>query len=322
MRFELPVWCNRESKIENRKSKMIKGYLRLVRLPNVFTALADILAGWLIARSWAPPDEMGLERAAPLFGASAALYLAGMAFNDIADREEDAVTRPGRPLPSGQVSLRGAVLCALLLMALGVGLAWGNGQAALLRGTLLAGTIVVYNFSSKRHPLTGPLVLGSCRFLNLQLGMTANSEFQFHVQNSSFYEWPWAPALAAGVYAAGLTAFSAQEETGKKARAIALGWLFCGGAVLFAGLSGGREAWLALAPLTLILSFLTHRLRRLGTPGAARDLVRAGVMGICVLDAGMILGFADPTAWPYAALCAALLVPGFVLAKLLAQKEA
>jgi len=300
----------------------VLGYLRLVRLPNVFTALADILAGFILARSWAPPDEMGWQRAAPLFVASAALYMAGMALNDIADREEDAEFRPSRPLPSGQVSLFGALLCALLLMALGVGLAWWSSRAALLRGALLAGTIVLYNFSSKRHPLTGPLVLGSCRFLNVQLGMTANPEFQFHAQYSAVWEWPWAPALAVGIYAAGLTAFSAQEESGKKARAIALGWLFCGGAILFSGLSGGREAWLALAPLTMTLSFLTHRLRRLGTPGAARDLVRAGVLGICVLDAGLILGFAGLAAWPFAAACVALLVPGLILAKLLAQKEA
>ncbi|MGD0089563.1 MAG: UbiA family prenyltransferase [Planctomycetota bacterium] len=300
----------------------LASYLRLVRLPNVFTALADILAGGAISRSWPSPGELGLGRAAPLLGASAALYMAGMAFNDIADREEDAEHRPGRPLPSGKVSLKGAVVCALVLMALGVGLTWWSGPAALVRGALLAGTILLYNFSSKKHPVTGPLVLGSCRFLNVQLGMTANPDFLFHAQNSNVFEWPWAPALAVGVYAAGLTAFSAQEERGKQARAILLGWLFCGAAILFSGLSGGKEAWLALAPLTLTLSFLTHRLRRLGTPEAARDLVRAGVMGICVLDAGLILGFVGLSAWPWAVGCVALLAPGLIIAKLLAQKEA
>jgi 4-hydroxybenzoate polyprenyltransferase len=300
----------------------VVGLLRLVRVPNVFTALADILAGLAIARAAAPPEEIGLERAVPLFGASAALYMAGMALNDIADREEDAEFRPSRPLPSGQVSLPGAVLCALLLLGLGVGLAWSCGRAALLRGALLAGTIVLYNFSSKKNPLTGPLVLGSCRFLNVQLGLTAHPHFQYYAQTLGFWEWPWAPALAVGIYAAGLTAFSAQEESGKKARAMALGWLFCGGAILFAGICGAREAWFALAPLALTLSFLTHRLRRLGTPEAARGLVRAGVMGICVLDAGLILGFADLSAWPFAVTSVALLVPGLVLAKLLSQKEA
>jgi hypothetical protein len=45
-------------------------------------------------------------------------------------------------------------------------------------------------------------------------------------------------------------------------------------------------------------------------------------MGICVLDAGLILGFAGLEAWPYAAASVGLLLPGFVLAKLLAQREA
>ena len=43
-------------------------------------------------------------RTAGLVAASSCLYLAGMALNDYADREVDAVERPGRPIPSGRVS--------------------------------------------------------------------------------------------------------------------------------------------------------------------------------------------------------------------------
>ena len=50
-----------------------------------------------------------------LLGSSAALYMAGMAFNDIADRDEDAEVRPNRPIPSGQVSFAGAIACAFAL---------------------------------------------------------------------------------------------------------------------------------------------------------------------------------------------------------------
>jgi len=300
----------------------ILGYLRLVRLPNVCTALADILAGYAISSTRPPEGETGLVQYLPLFGASAALYLSGMAFNDIADREEDAEMRPQRPLPSGQVSVWGALACAVALMGAGIGLAAWCGAQSLLRAGLLAAAILMYNFHSKKNPVTGPLMLGSCRFFNVQLGLTGNPLFGYYSQPVAAWSWTWAPAIAVGVYAAGVTAFSAQEETGKKRWALSLGWLFCAAGILWAGVTGLREAWIALAPLALTLSFLTHRLRRVGTPAAARDLVRAGVMGICVLDAGLILAFVGLDGWPCALLSVALLAPGFLLAKLLAQKEA
>ena len=45
-----------------------------------------------------------VPRTAGLVASSSCLYLAGMALNDYADRDVDAVERPGRPIPSGRVS--------------------------------------------------------------------------------------------------------------------------------------------------------------------------------------------------------------------------
>jgi len=70
----------------------------LVRLPNVFTAPADVAMGLAAAgASWEP-------RYALLFGASMLAYAGGMALNDACDAELDAVERPKRPIPSGRVS--------------------------------------------------------------------------------------------------------------------------------------------------------------------------------------------------------------------------
>lgn len=299
------------------------GYLRLVRFPNVFTSLADILAGYVIIRSTRANLSVQAWEGLPLLlCASAALYMAGMAFNDIADREEDSRVRPNRPIPSGQVSHSGAISCAVLLMVLGLGLSYWVGFDALVRAGLLAAAILQYDFRAKGVFIFGPFVLGLCRFLNVQLGMSGHPDFTFALRTSQITESAWAPAIAVGVYAAGLTAFSAQEEEGKQRKAIIVGWLFCGGAILFAGVCSSPYSWFALAPLALTLQFLTFKLRREGTPAAARNLVRIGVMGICVLDAGLILGYGGPQAWPYAVGCVALLIPGLIIAKLIAQKEA
>ena len=61
--------------------------LRLVRPPNVFTAIADGLAGLLVLRG------LGLtvpDRACLTLVASACLYLAGIVLNDVFDRHIDA----------------------------------------------------------------------------------------------------------------------------------------------------------------------------------------------------------------------------------------
>ena len=75
----------------------VRAYLQLLRLPNVFTALADVAMGLLVAGgaldNWHVLVPLGI--------ASAGLYLAGMVLNDWFDAELDARERPSRPIPSG-----------------------------------------------------------------------------------------------------------------------------------------------------------------------------------------------------------------------------
>src|ERR1700751_5616395 len=75
-------------------------YARLLRLPNVFTAFADILLGTIAAATW----RTNPGGAALLLVASGCLYCAGMVWNDYCDLEEDKRERPFRPLPAGQIS--------------------------------------------------------------------------------------------------------------------------------------------------------------------------------------------------------------------------
>ncbi|MFD0431164.1 UbiA family prenyltransferase [Streptomyces zhihengii] len=61
-------------------------------------------------------------------GASLCLYEAGMALNDWADREEDAAERPHRPVPSGRIAPRHALVAAGVLTAAGLTLAARAGR--------------------------------------------------------------------------------------------------------------------------------------------------------------------------------------------------
>src|SRR5262249_55021182 len=75
-------------------------FARLLRLPNVFTAFADILLGTIAAATWRE-NPFG---AALLLLASGSLYCAGMVWNDYFDFEEDKRERPFRPIPAGQIA--------------------------------------------------------------------------------------------------------------------------------------------------------------------------------------------------------------------------
>ncbi len=151
----------------------LRAYVQLFRLPNVFTAIADVMMGYLIVRPTLEP----VQYSAPLILGSALMYTAGMVMNDVADVEVDRVERPNRPLPSGRIALGWAKwLCREMLILGGllgilVGFLRGDVRPALI-AVLLAMLIVLYNGMLKKTIL-GPFAMGGCRFLNVLLGMSA-----------------------------------------------------------------------------------------------------------------------------------------------------
>ena len=79
---------------------MLRDWLRLIRVPNVFTAMADVAMGYFFVAGagcfgWREGMLLGL-----LVVASSLLYSAGMVLNDVFDYDEDCRDRPMRPLPS------------------------------------------------------------------------------------------------------------------------------------------------------------------------------------------------------------------------------
>lgn len=323
--------------------RALLSYLKLIRLPNVFSALADIVAGYFIAHQLVAVRTLGAGRAqldfgklALLLGASAGLYLSGMAFNDIADRKADARERPERPIPSGAVSLGGAVVCALGLMSAGLMFAWLCGELPLKIAVVLAVSILAYDFICKQPAamkliLPGPLALGICRGSNMLLGMSTAAGIEAGMPLNSRLEYFWMPVLASGFYGASVTAFSVQEETGKNFTAIFLGWFFLclafSAAVLLCITSEFNLTTFILALIVIGLLYWelgkrTETLVETGTPAAARALVLTGLKGYCPLDASLLLGCAGLAGVLPAAAVLLLLYPGAWLRKKLAQFEA
>ncbi|MEU6643907.1 SCO3242 family prenyltransferase [Saccharomonospora sp. NPDC046836] len=172
----------------------------LVRAPAALTVLGDTVAGAAAAGT----PLRGRRWALPL--ASVAFYWAGMALNDWADRELDAVERPERPIPSGRMSAGAALATGGALTVAGLGLAgFGGGRRTLRVAVPLAAAICAYDTKLK-GTAAGPSGMAACRALDVLLGAGGR----------------WrdaAPAAAAlGVHTLGVTALSAGEVHGGSPR--------------------------------------------------------------------------------------------------------
>jgi 4-hydroxybenzoate polyprenyltransferase len=204
----------------------------LVRLPAVFTVLADSTAGYLLANRGFEP----WVRYVSLLLVIVAFYWAGMVLNDLFDIAVDRVERPQRPLPSGRISERTARRIGWGLLGFGIGgaMAIGTLQAPgysatpwpAYLGCGLAVAIVAYNGWLKRTAF-GPIAMGACRSGSFLLGASAaaggpNEVFAPHVLLIS---------MGLGLYIAGVTAF-ARDEAGRPDRMM----LFAATAVMVCGL--------------------------------------------------------------------------------------
>ncbi|MEU8568496.1 SCO3242 family prenyltransferase [Streptomyces pathocidini] len=140
----------------------------MLRVSALFTVPGDALAG-AVAAGLRPNRGTALA-----VGASLCLYEAGMALNDWADRDIDAVERPHRPLPSGRVAPAAALAAAGGLTAAALALASAAGRPALATATALAGTVWAYDLALKNTP-AGPLSMAAARALDLLLGAAATA---------------------------------------------------------------------------------------------------------------------------------------------------
>ena len=134
--------------------------LRLCRIGMWFSPAADVLAGAAVA-------EVAFDGAvARAMLASMLLYGAGMVWNDIADRKLDAIQRPERPLPRGDLSPTFAAILGVAL--LGAGLAV---TPCLAHHALIASLVMFYDFLGKRLEWLAALNMGTLRALNLGTGL-------------------------------------------------------------------------------------------------------------------------------------------------------
>ena len=302
-------------------SPRVFAYLRLLRLPTVFTALADIFLGFLLTHSAFTADEgpNPLPAFLLLCAASAGLYLSGMVFNDYFDRLIDAQERPDRPIPSGAISAAAALRLAGGLMLVGLTSAAIVGPLSMGIAVAVCALVLAYDGGLKKTWL-GPLVMGACRSGNVLLGASAvGSVFEF----VSLSRWPIAVSL--GVYIAGVTLFARQEATTSRrtALACAAGVINSGvvGLAMFVNTNGLPELRMpAMGILAMILFTLDRRLAvaiAQPSPQHVQLAVKVLLLSLVMLDATLIYAFNGQVELAMATV--ALLIPAIGLSRLIAM---
>ena len=187
-------------------------FAQLLRLPNVFTAFADIGLGAAAAGAYLADRPFTFVL---LLLASGSLYLAGMVWNDWFDRHDDAKTQKFRPIPSGRVAARTALFLGIILVAVGLAFAALAGLSLELNeshpAVVAVGIVVAvasYNGFLKQTPV-GPVAMGLCRFLNVLLGISGAGGDLWSLVNLHL-------AGVIGLYIVGVTWFARTEETASK----------------------------------------------------------------------------------------------------------
>ncbi|WP_454048862.1 SCO3242 family prenyltransferase [Cellulomonas sp. Marseille-Q8402] len=274
-----------------------RDHLELVRAPAVLTVLGDTVAGATAAGH----RLTGRRALLPL--ASACLYAGGMALNDWADRDLDAVERPERPIPSGRVAPGYALGVAAGLGAAGLALAAaGGGRRSFAVAVPLAACVWLYDARLKETP-AGPVAMAACRGLDVLLGAGAG-----HLRAAA----PAAAALA--VHTAGVTVLSRGEVHGTT-RAVAGAVAAASVTVAAGALAGARRgaaAGTVLATGTYLATCLPAQVHAATTPDApaARAATGAGIRAMVPLQAAWAARAGHPVA---AAVLGAVAAAGTVL---------
>lgn len=236
---EWATWGEDDPKLTPPQKNRVAGWAALLRLPNLFTVPGDAMAGLTVAALMAGRDVPMTWHLLAIGGAALCFYVFGLLVNDLADFNEDALMRPERPLPSGQVVRWLVVAVMLLLPVAGLGLAWLVSTKALGVAIMLLPLIVMYNLLSKHVTVLACVNMGACRAVAFLLGVTP-------------VEWLGVPGLlgvAWGVYIALVTLVARWDDHPMEVGSI-VWWLVIPGVALAGGVNA--LAWyLPAVPLSL-----------------------------------------------------------------------
>ena len=152
--------------------KTLFAYLELARPLNGIIAFISAWLGGMFA-SQSSMDNIADIRLLLVSISALVLLSAGNAINDYCDYNIDRINRPQRPLPSGRIRRRDALVFAILLVAISIWLGALINRNATGIAILVFVALVSYAFWLKRTPFVGNLVVSGLTGLTFIAGGVA-----------------------------------------------------------------------------------------------------------------------------------------------------
>jgi len=293
---------------------VLRQYLTLFRLPNVFTAPSNILAGYYAVVE--PANASGLHLAI-LIICSILLYLSGIVLNDYFDIEVDRRERPLRPLPAGTVSKRKVLLMGIVFIIAANFISLLVSTSTFIIAAILSGTIVSYDYRMK-YSVYGPGMMGAARALNVMLG--SSPIFLTTVLNINNSARIAVVTVSLFVFVFAISRLSRKEidETDKvrTAKGSFLMIFAVLAIIIVSGLVGvflkDLFANLALFAIIMIITFKPLLQRQ---PLSSKDIqrtIKTMVLSIIVLDSAFVSGSAGTA---YGLVTVILIMPAIILSR-------
>ncbi len=139
----------------------VSGFVEILRVHNLLASAMATLLGFEAVHA-VISDEIVLNLTLMMLPIAAVILVAagGYVVNDYYDSEIDAVNKPSRPIPSGRVSKKEALILSLTLMFAGIIISGYVGVFSLAYAIFNGALLVLYSKRLKKEGLIGNLAVG------------------------------------------------------------------------------------------------------------------------------------------------------------------
>jgi len=277
--------------------QLIKQYAALTRISNLPTCWTNVLTGCAIG-SLAASESVAILPVVILSIIISLFYMAGMALNDLVDVKVDKEQRPDRPIASGWISPRAALIFTVMLFAAAFVLLLVYFRHCIYLAMLLAAMIVLYDITHKRFAYS-VVFMACCRALIYII--SACAVFGAGTRESST-DIAIASAIL-GLYIALVTLIARSENRQQidKRRWLSIAIMLLVPAAF--ALSLPTTVYPCIIALALLIILSRAALLALAEPPKIKQAVLTWLACICLLDCLLLAVLASPVPAVAAGLC-------------------
>ena len=280
--------------------KLVKQYAALTRISNLPTCWTNVLTGSVIG-SMAASSPLVILPVVVLSIIISLFYMAGMALNDLMDLKIDQQQRPDRPIASGRISPRSALIFTILLFDTATILLLIYFPHCIYLALLLTAMIILYDLTHKRFACS-IIFMASCRALIYVISAYA----AFGDSTREFWTDTAISSTILALYIAFMTMIARSEN---KQQIDSRRWLSIAIMLLIPAvfiLSLPRLLYPYIVAIILLIVLSRAAIFVLREPPRIKQAVLTWLACICLLDCLFLAVLANPIPAAVAGLCFAM----------------